>query len=119
MNVQLDQIGVSENRSIYGFLDLLGDLGGVMEIILLAFGFFLNPFSEHSFLLNAANSLFYARTDQEGMFKEKDKDEKEKQLQILLQKGVITKNELKEIKTHYRVELTTRDMIKLFVKRNF
>ena len=105
MAVRLDQIGVSENRSVYGWLDVLGDLGGVMEIILLAFGFFLYPFSEHSFILNAANSLFYASTKLEGVFKEKEehKVKRAKEMAKLHEKGIITQKELEEINTHHKV----------------
>jgi len=45
----------------YAFFDFIGDLGGVLEIILLAFGIFINPVAEHCFLLTAANNLFFAR----------------------------------------------------------
>lgn len=34
-------------RTIFGILDLLGDLGGVTEVIIIIFGFFLYPISEH------------------------------------------------------------------------
>ena len=36
-------------RQIYGFIDLLGDLGGVMEVIMIVFGIILYPISFHSF----------------------------------------------------------------------
>ena len=56
-------------RKIYGFFDLLGDLGGVTEIIMLVFGLFLYPISEHSFILEAANKLYFARTKDNNMFR--------------------------------------------------
>lgn len=68
MEVQLDQSGVLEKRRKYALLDLLGDLGGVLEVILLAFGFFLLPLSEFSYLIEAAQSLFYARTHRDDIF---------------------------------------------------
>ena len=43
------------DRKIYGWFDLLGDLGGVTEIVMLMFGLFLLPLSQHSFTLEAAN----------------------------------------------------------------
>lgn len=69
MEVQLDQLGVLEKRRKYGLLDLLGDMGGVLEVIVLGFGFFIFPISEFSYLIEAAQSLFYARTFRHDMFK--------------------------------------------------
>ena len=64
----LGQTGMQHNRAKYGALDLLGDLGGVLEVIMILFGFALYPVSEHSFVITAANKLFFARTDREDVF---------------------------------------------------
>ena len=45
---------VKYTRQVYGILDLLGDLGGVTEVIMICFGIFLFPISEHSFNMKAA-----------------------------------------------------------------
>jgi len=42
--------------------DLLGDLGGVIEVIIVLFGFMIYPISEHSFMLKATKKFFKART---------------------------------------------------------
>jgi len=60
---------IKHTRQIYGLLDLLGDFGGVTEVIMLCFGFFLFPVSEHSFFLKATKRLFFARTADENIFK--------------------------------------------------
>jgi hypothetical protein len=49
-------------------LDLLGDLGGVTEVIMILFGFFVFPFSEHQFTMAAAKKLFLARTTDDTIF---------------------------------------------------
>ena len=59
---------IIHERAVYGSLDLLGDLGGVTEIIMIVFGFFLNPISEHSFILKAAKKMFTARTKEQQLF---------------------------------------------------
>jgi hypothetical protein len=56
------------SRQVYNIFDLLGDLGGVTEVIMLTFGFFLFSISEHSFHMTAIKKLFYARTSDEGIF---------------------------------------------------
>ena len=50
----ISENNVKYSRSTYDFLDLLGDLGGVVEVISIVFGIFLYPISEHSFVLVAA-----------------------------------------------------------------
>jgi len=40
---------IVHGRRIYAILDFFGDLGGVLEIILLGFGALLLPISEHSY----------------------------------------------------------------------
>lgn len=62
----------------YGFLDLLGDLGGVTEVLMLVFGFFLFPISEHSFYVHAASLLYFAKTEDEKLFISKANEAKGK-----------------------------------------
>ena len=54
---------VSYQREAYGLLDLLGDLGGVTEIIMIIFGLALYPVSAHSFYVHAAKLFYFAKTD--------------------------------------------------------
>tara|TARA_B110000285_G_C15075134_1_gene590288 strand:- start:688 stop:855 length:168 start_codon:yes stop_codon:yes gene_type:complete len=50
----------------------MGDLGGVIEIILFLAGSFMKPISYHSYILNVVKKLFVAKTKQTGMFKKRD-----------------------------------------------
>lgn len=63
-----DKVEEIYERRIYNFFDLLGDLGGVSEIIILVFGIFLLPISRHSFTIKATKKLFLARTKLESLF---------------------------------------------------
>ena len=65
-----DPISIEHSRAIYSFLDLLGDLGGVTEVMMIVFSFFLYPISEHSFVVKAMKKLFIARTRENGIFME-------------------------------------------------
>ena len=56
---------MKHKRVIFGWLDLLGKLGGITNVMMLLFGFFLFGISEHSFILKAAKKLFIARTRSE------------------------------------------------------
>jgi len=55
-------------RKIYGLMGFIGDIGGVTEIVMLMFGFFVLPFSEFSFNLKAMKKLFLVRSSDQKMF---------------------------------------------------
>lgn len=59
---------VTAVRAIYNLLDLFGDLGGVLEIFIAIFAVFIEPMSEHSFVITAISRLFYARTHVKDLF---------------------------------------------------
>jgi hypothetical protein len=61
-NIWLHNEQYKLTRQIYNIFDLLGDLGGVTEVIMICFGFFLFSISEHSFYITASQKLFFART---------------------------------------------------------
>ena len=48
--------------------DLVGDLGGVFEVLTGLLGIFLLPISKHSFVLTASKLLFKARTCDSSIF---------------------------------------------------
>ena len=56
-----DQI-IEHERSIYTFLDLIGNLGGVHDLIIFVVGIFISPFSEHSFKMKFLRKLYILRT---------------------------------------------------------
>ena len=51
-------------------MDLIGDLGGVMDIFHHIFGVVLSPISSFAFILKATKMLFHARTSDLEMFKQ-------------------------------------------------
>ena len=65
---------IVHTRVAYGTLDVLGDLGGVTEVIMIVFGFLIYPISEHSFTLKAAKKMFLARTTDKTLFVSKPQD---------------------------------------------
>ena len=81
MNVFLNEEGVNYSRDVYNILGVLGDLGGIVEVIMIIFGFFLFPISEHSFYLKAARMLYYARTKDDKLFTKTGDPDKEDKLE--------------------------------------
>lgn len=66
---------IVHTRKVYCLIDLLGDLGGVTEVIMLMFGFFLYPISEHSYYTRATQRLYLARTQDGKLFDKINKDD--------------------------------------------
>ena len=79
INFALYSETIIHSRIVYGWLDLLGDLGGVSEIIGIVFGFFLLPVSYHSFIMKASQHLYYARTKDNNLFRVSKKDQAERE----------------------------------------
>ena len=50
-------------------MDLIGEMGGVIEIVVLVFGVVIYPISKQSFVLKATKELFKARTKDETLFR--------------------------------------------------
>ena len=50
---------------------MIGDLGGVTEIIMLLFGFFMFPISEFSFNMKAMKKWFIVSTNNEDLVERK------------------------------------------------
>jgi hypothetical protein len=64
----LQSESITHRREVFNFLDLIGELGGVIEVFILIFGVVLYPISKFSFFLKATKMLFHARTSDSSMF---------------------------------------------------
>lgn len=92
----------SHTRSIYGWIDLLGDLGGVTEVIMICFGFALFPISEFSFILKASKKFFLARTKKTDLFS--------------VNSQVISAKKM-EYKNDHHIHLRFSDKLKLYISQ--
>lgn len=68
-----DNVAITHKREIYGIINLLADVGGVLEILVVTFAFFLNSISQHSFYTNSISKLYMAETKDENLFRKKIK----------------------------------------------
>jgi hypothetical protein len=55
-------MSIENSREIFSLLDLLGDLGGVTDVVIYFFGIFLFPISQHSFTMRYLQKMFLVRT---------------------------------------------------------
>ena len=69
---------MTHKRQIYDIVALLGDLGGVTEVITLVLGLLLFPISESSYNLMSTKRMFLARTKAADLFDEADEKKKKK-----------------------------------------
>lgn len=106
----------SHERRVYGFLDLLGDLGGVTEILAILFGFLLLPFAEHFFILDATKKIFMAKTNNDKMFLKSKKKENKLENMKKQNKDHYT---LEELKTHRYMKIRLKDKLLLYLKKNW
>jgi len=58
----------NHTREVYSLLSLIGDIGGVLQVILLAFVSFMNPISKYSFNMKAIQNLYLARSKDPSIF---------------------------------------------------
>lgn len=66
--VYLQSLKRSNSRQVYGFIDLLGDLGGVLEVIMVFTGAIFLPISEHHYTLQATKRMFMVRSQDSSLF---------------------------------------------------
>ena len=53
---------ILHKRVAYGIIDLLGDLGGVLEVIVAVLGVMILPISKYSFELKVLENMFIVHT---------------------------------------------------------
>ena len=58
MSFFLSQSTISHQKSIYGFLDLIGDMGGLLDILTLFFAIFLRPYNTAIFNFTSIDKLY-------------------------------------------------------------
>ena len=58
-------------------MDLVGDIGGVLEVFISIFGIILTPISEYVFSNTMISSLFLAKTRDQSIFQNKQSQRKD------------------------------------------
>jgi hypothetical protein len=67
----LDPMISEHSRTIYGVIDFLGDIGGILSIITNFFGFFICPYSKFDFFINASKKIWKPRQEDQKYFNDK------------------------------------------------
>ena len=59
---------MEHTRVVYCIQDLLGDVGGIIEILYLILGIVINPFSSICLQLKALSQLYLVKTENMNLF---------------------------------------------------
>ena len=68
MTILPTKLEENHRREVYNVLSLIGDIGGVLEMVMLLFIFFMTPISEYSFNMKAIQNLYLARSKVSSLF---------------------------------------------------
>ena len=94
-------------------MDVIGDLGGVMDIFILIAGVFVCPVTEFSYYMTAFRNLFLARTSDSGIFKTSSKGKKKRGTPGLKRWQSLTSEMKKQFDTHYAINLSYGKWLRL------
>jgi hypothetical protein len=108
---ELDKVGLMHERTVYGFLSMIGDLGGVIEIIMLLFGFFMFPISEFSFNVKAMKKWFLARTRDQNLLKASEEH------LVDNEDFKVPESQREEIEKHQKINVRFKDQLRLYFYR--
>ena len=111
---------IEHERSIYTFLDLIGDLGGVQDIFILFFAFFISPFSEHFFQMKFLRKLYLVKTQRLNVFqtpvgiplKKSNNKIKFKNLKQQIPESIESPDLVKETNLHYPIKVSIWQSLK-------
>lgn len=59
--MELEKTVVFHQKSFYTVFDLLGDMGGLLDIAILLFAFFLEPYNQAIFHYNTFNRIYQVK----------------------------------------------------------
>jgi hypothetical protein len=113
---------VEHSREIYSLLDLLGDLGGVTDVLVFLVGGLIFPIAEHHFIMKYLQKMFLVQTKEDHLFLEfKPVENSKKKFMSKNLKDSIPANLKdsefeKEVSEHRGIRLGFKDFILVFIQ---
>ena len=93
---------------------MIGDLGGVLELILVLFGIFMAPIGNYSYIMKAAQKLFYGRSSGKPVFD----SELDKKTERIINSEVLTRRERHEVSLHWPIVVNIYKFIELYFAKS-
>ena len=116
LKISLGNKSINHERQVFTFIDLMGNLGGVFDLLVFIFGIFVAPISEHSFILKFLQRLYILHSSEIGVFnpisgsptKKNSNKLKHKNLKYKIPQKIIN------VKEYFPINISTWESIKLF-----
>ena len=70
----LSEHEVLHSREAFNIIDMLGDLGGLVDIIIVVFSLFVSPYASTSFMVKLLSKLYKVKTKKMKFVKKKATD---------------------------------------------
>ena len=114
-------------RQAYDINDLLGDLGGVVRVLMSIFGVIFYPISQFLFFLNSVKQMYLARTKEADLLEnascQNSRTNHEKKMMNYTNGSKIpakySKSMTHELSKHRVINLSLKDLILLFIFDSF
>ena len=107
---------VQHEREIYGFLSVLGDFGGVAQVVETVVMLLISPIAAHNFNLKAISKLYMAKTKDLTLFRSKKnrkvKQRKEQEREI---KRNLSQKSRKILRQHRDIKLSMWQSFEIFL----
>ena len=111
---------IEHERSIYTFLDLIGNLGGVQDIIIFVFTIFISPISEHFYKMKFLRKFYLVKTSRLNVFqtpvgtplRKSTKKLKFKNLKHQIPPSIESQDLIKEMNLHYPIKISLNQNLK-------
>ena len=103
---------------MYTFLDFIGDIGGVIDILIASFGYIFYKLSQFSFNLKFFEKLFLARSKQNKLFKIeslKKKNSNKNKFKTIKHYSFERKETISNIEHYFPIKLSFKLKIRLFL----
>lgn len=111
---------VTHARRVYSLLDLFGELGGLLEVIIVFFGFVLAPWAEFKFEIAMMKKLYMVKTKKgvEDQFERKN-TQKESKKAAKMATRIRDENSRKNLQHLHQGHLSASRQVRLFLQNVF
>ena len=111
---------IEHERSIYTFMDLIGDLGGVNDLIVLFVSIFMGSISQISFFTKIMGKLYLVKSTEHNIFsnptnifRKNVKKLKYKTTKLHIPDSLNNNKTIQNVNKHYPIKFSTWTKIKL------
>ena len=117
MQFSLDNEQGLHSYEHYSIIEFVGDLGGIIELVIVTFSIPASIFAEHSFIIKALQKFYVAKSDEKKFFKKDNKKSLKKKLSRGISAIINSQRNIDEAKYEH-IKLNILSSIKLLLIPN-